>query len=228
MRKWYEMIKDERAGVMVENVIVLPMVFIVIYSFILTAFIVHDRSTVESAAKRGAVYASHCVSDPNYASIAGQSGELDVAADRNFSFSDVGNNIDAYRYIFGGDSIEGAVETKVKNIVEKTRIKWRSQESVTVTCTQKNRFIYQDITVSVSAKYSIPAFFAVFGLETDYEYTATAKIAANDPDEFIRNADLVVDLMTTIDNKMGSPIQKALDKIGTLGNKIADWFSVDK
>lgn len=228
MRRAWKKLSEENAGAMVENVIILPLLFIIIYSLILTIFIVHDRSTVETAASRGAIYASHCVSDPNYATIVGQSGELDMPADKTFSFSGVGKNIDAYRYIFGGDSIENQVRQEVIKIVDNTRISWRPLDTVEVSCNQENMFLYQDVTVSVTANYSIPAFFAAFGLETDYEYTATAKVSATDPDEFIRNADLVVDLITRVDESLGSPVGKALDKISTLADKILGWLQVDK
>jgi len=228
MRHAWKKLSEERASALVENVIILPIIFIVLYSMMITAFIVHDRSTIEAAASRGAVYASHCVSDPNYAAIVGQSGELDIPADKTFSFSGVGKNIDAYRYIFGGDSIEDQVQQEVTKIVEKTRINWRPLETVKVSCKQENMFLYQNVTVEVTADYSIPKFFAAFGIETDYEYTATAKISATDPDEFIRNADLVVDLITQVDEAFGNPIGKTLDKISTLADKVLDWLKVDK
>ena len=228
MRHAWKKLSEEKAGAMVENVIILPLLFVIIYSLILTIFIVHDRSTVETAASRGAVYAAHCVSDPNYATIVGQSGALDIPADKTFSLSGVGKNIDAYRYIFGGDSIEAQVREEVIKIVDNTRIKWRPLETVKVDCDQKNMFLYQDVTVTVTATYSVPAFFAAFGLETDYEYTATAKISATDPDEFIRNADLVVDLISRVDKALGNPIEKTLDKISSLGVKIEEWLKVNK
>jgi len=228
MKHRYKLLLDERAGAMVENVIILPLIFIVIYSLILTAFVVHDRSTIDAAAKRGAIYASHCVIDPSYASITGQSGELDIASNKSFSFSNVGKKINAYRYINGGENVASYVSNEVTKIVEKTRIKWRPMNTVQVSCNQKNMFIYQDIVVSVSADYSIPKFFAAFGMETEYNYTATATIAATDPDEFVRNADLVVDMVTKVDNMTGNKIEKVLDKISTLGDKVLEWLDVGK
>lgn len=231
MRHIWTKMKEESAGVMVENVIVLPLIFIVIYSLILTAFMIHDRCTIEAAARRGAIYASHCISDPNYASLVGQTGELDIAQETDvnqFSFSGVGNNIQAYRYIFGGSDVTDEVRREVQKIVANTRIPWIAQETVKVDCEQKNMFLYQDVTVSVTTEYHLPVFFAAFGLETDYQYTAKAKISTTDPDEFIRNADLVVDLLTQVDAALGGHISNALEKISTLGSKILDWLDVKK
>lgn len=51
MKNLIERIKSEDANALIENVIVLPLIFIVIYALILMCFIIHDRSTVESAGK---------------------------------------------------------------------------------------------------------------------------------------------------------------------------------
>ena len=228
MHNFWNKLKDESANSLVECVIILPIILIIIFAIIMTMFIIHDRSTIEAAARRGAIYAAHCVSDPNYATITKSTGDLDVAEGAAFSFTRIGKSVDPYRYITGGDSVESAVRTEVTNIVNKTRIPWRPSEKVQVECVQKNYFIYQDIAVTVSSNYSLPAFFGAFGLETNYKYSSTAKIAANDPDEFIRNADLVVDLFTALDEmltggKASAFVSKITDKIGLLTSKIDKW-----
>ena len=159
MHRFWNKLKDESANSMVECVIILPIILIIIFAIIMTMFIIHDRSTIEAAARRGAIFAAHCVSDPNYATITKSTGDLDVAEGAAFSFTSIGKSVDAYRYITGGDSVESAVRKEVTNIVNKTRIPWRPSETVTVNCNQKNYFIYQDIEVTVSSNYSLPAFF---------------------------------------------------------------------
>ncbi len=229
MFSFWKKIKDESAGAMVENVIVLPLVFVIIIFMIVSAFLIHDRSNVEAAARRGAIYAAHCIADPNYASLVGQSGELDFAKSvDSISFSSVGKNIKAYRYINGGVSVQGVVETEVKKIINKNRINWIPQENISVVCTQENKIIYQDVSVKVTSKYSLPGWFEWFGLETEYKIETEAKIAAVDPDEFIRNADLVVDLITEVDEATGGHISKAIDSISGMASKLLDWIEMDK
>lgn len=228
MLGFWKKLKDESAGVMVENVIILPLVFVIIIFMIVSAFLVHDRVTIETAARRGATYASHCIADPNYASLVGQSGELDFSKSvENISFSSIGRNIKAYRYLTGGASVQGVVETEVKKIVSKSRINWVPQENITVTCSQENKIIYQDVCVKVTSTYQLPGWIEWFGLESEYKIETEAKIAAVDPDEFIRNADLVVDLMTQIDDATGGHIGKALDSISGIASKLMDWISME-
>lgn len=226
MRRILSRIKEESAGVMVENVIVLPLVFIIIFFMILSSFMMHDRATIESAAKRGAIYAANCISNPNYASIVGQTGNLDIASDQTFSFKGVGGNVNAYRAFNGGNNMTTEVTTQVEKIVANTRIPWLPQKSVDVEYKQKNMFIYQDVTVTVRATYNLPKFFSLVGLETKYVYEATAKTRTTDPDEFIRNADLIVDMIKLLDQKLlGGNLQKVTDKIGELGTKVVDWLN---
>lgn len=228
MLHFFKKIKDESAGVMVENVIVLPIVFVIIIFLIMSAFLVHDRVTIETAARRGATYASHCIADPNYATLVGQSGDLDFSKSvENINFSSVGENIKAYRYLIGGANVQDIVEGEVKKIVNKTRINWVPQDSITVTCSQENKIIYQDVCVKVSATYHLPGWIEWFGLNPEYKIETEAKLAAVDPDEFIRNADLVVDLITQVDKATGGHIGKALDSIDNIASKLLDWISME-
>lgn len=226
---WKKM-KDESAGVVVENVVVLPIVFVVIFFMIVSAFLLHDRVTVETAARRGAMYAAHCVADPNYASLVGITGELDYSGSvDNSYFSSIGDNIKAYRYIVGGgaDELKGNVEAQVSEIVNKTRINWIPQENIEVECIPENKIIYQTVTVQVSASYHLPQWFGWFGLETQYTVETRATLAAVDPDEFIRNADLVVDIITKVDNATGGYLEKAISSISSMAEKLIDWIEMD-
>ena len=103
----------------------------------------------------------------------------------------------------------------------------QKQENITVTCNQKNKIIYQEVTVIVAATYQLPGWLEWFGIDSEYRIETEARLAAVDPDEFIRNADLVVDLITQVDSKTGGHIGKALDKITTIGDKILDWIKLD-
>lgn len=236
MNKLIAKLKNEEANSLVENVIILPLIFIIIYAMILTCFIVHDRSTLDAAAKRGAIYAAHCISDPNYATILEKSGNKKGTLDTSinitqenaqFSFTGVGRNIQPYRYITSSSANIGEnVKSEVENIVNNTRIPWRELDVDDIQYSCTNKVFYQDITVTLKANYPIPKFFAAFGMETDYEYTVSAKMTVNDPDEFIRNADMVVDLIVDIDSATGGNLEKAKNKISDIASKIVDWLKI--
>ena len=227
MFRLWKKLNDEAAGVMVENVIVLPLVFVVILFMTLSAFLVHDRTTLEAAARRGATYAAHCIADPSYATLVGYSGELDYSGSVDKSaFSSIGKNVKAYRYIGSGPSVKNDVEAEVKKIIQNTRLNWVSQERITVECKQENKIIYQNVTVVARATYSLPKWLDLFGMETKYTIEAEAKLAAVDPDEFIRNADLVVDLIAQVDDATGGHLQKVKDKISDIAAKLLEWVKL--
>lgn len=225
-------IKEDKANAVVENIIVLPIILLVIMLIIIMCFIVHDRSTVEGAAKRGAIYAAHCISNPTYADVLSQSGNtpgsLDVSVkDGAFTFTGISKKVNAYRYLKSTTSgLKGKVQNEVMAIVEKTRIPWRDIDIVSVNFEQNNKIYYQDVKVTVNVSYPISPVFAVVGMESVFDYSVSAIMTVNDPDEFIRNADMIVDLIVEIDNKTGNNISKITDKISSLASKVLDWLDV--
>lgn len=235
MQKLIRKLKSENANSMVENVIILPLIFIVIYFMILMSFVMHDRATLDAAAKRGTIYAARCVSDPNYATILQKSGHDSGTLDTNIdqfteaSFSAIGNNIKPYRYIrMDVSSIETSTKDEIINTIKKTKIPWREIDTGDIVVKVDNKIIYQDVSVSITATYPMPELFSSFGLPTEFEYTVTATTAVNDPDEFIRNVDLVIDVCVEIDKKTGGNIAKAADKISSMGSKLVDFLKIKK
>lgn len=229
----FEKIKDNRASAMVENVVVLPLVFVAIFSVICTCFVIHDRSTIEAAAKRGAIYAAHCIADPHNSTLVGnnEKGELDIPKDTNkFNFSALGTGIEPYRYIFGSDdSIPGKTKDYTYNIITHSCIPWKlietKKEDIEVDINSK--FFYQEVTVTIKGKYPVPKVFKMVGQDKDYEYTATARMTVNDPDELIRNADLVVDTIAKVTDgtPIGEKIKKISGTISGIGEKITEFLS---
>ena len=230
-------VKKENANSLVENVIILPFIFLTIYFMIMTAFILHDRATLDAAAKRGTIYAARCISDPNYEKIligAGhQAGELDTSITDipKESFKNVGNNIHPYRYLkLDSSEIKNTTTAEVSNIIQKTKIPWREIQTEDIVVDIDNKVIYQKVTVDITARYPLPQIFGIFGFPTEFEYTVSATTAVNDPDEFIRNVDLVIDTFVQIDQKTGGKISNVTDRItdtiSNMANKIKDFLEV--
>lgn len=242
MNKLIEKLKNEEANSLVENVIIMPLIFIILYAIIMTCFIIHDRATLDGAAKRGALYAAHCIADPNYDDILRKSGSsagsLDTSVDitqegAKFDFSQNGKDIKAYRYINNSSSkINEKVTAEIKAIIENTRIQWRDLKVEDIQYSCKNYFLYQEVTVTLEAHYPMAKFFKIIGLDDGFDYTVTAKMTVNDPDEFIRNADLVVDTIVQIDNKCGNKISESVSKVTDTFKKLAtavlDWVKMDE
>ena len=160
----FKRLREERANSMVENVIVLPLIFIIIFFLILGSFVMHDRGTIDAAAKRGAIFAAHCICDPNYIRIRGsEKGDLDIQESKSrFTFTGVGKNIEPYRYLLGSGDLQNQVREEVNAILEKTRVPWRKIEIEDIVFNNKNMVFYQDVTVTIKARYPLPKIFESF------------------------------------------------------------------
>ena len=234
MKSLFHQIREENASTMVESIIVMPIVLILVFSILLLAFSLHDRSTMEGAARRGAIYAAHCICDPNYDAIkeksGGLRGELDYPYEvSSFNFTGLGHNIKPYRYITGSSSdIEDKVKNEVQAILNKTRIPWHELKTDSITYTKDNRVFYVKVTVSIEGSYPIHTLFSRIGLGNSFDLSSSATVTVNDPDEFVRNADLAVDMIIEIDNRTGGNLQRILkdatDKVGQLCGRLKTWI----
>lgn len=218
---FYNFILKAEGNSLVENVIVLPLIFLCIYFIIIGAFFVHDKITLDAAVERGAVYAAKCVSDPNYAEISetiyndedGYSMEIKGAA--GASFEGVGKDIHPYRYVMFTykDEIQRLVSEGTFEAVKNTKIPWRELKPDSVKCEIKNYIVYQEVTVTAKASYPLPKLFSLIGLPEEIEYEASATESVTDPDELIRNADLIVDTIVKVDNMTGNHLKKITDAL---------------
>ena len=237
MRKILWSIRQEEGTTMIEYIIVLPVIMIVLITFIMMCFVMHDRATLDGAAERGSIYAARCLSDPNYASILKESGneagKLDISPNvGTFSFSGIGKNIKPYRYVTGSNKtdVPALTEAEIKSIVESTRIPWRDIDIYNISVDMENKIYYQAVTVTLEVSYPLPKILEVIGLPASIDYTVVSTTLVNDPDELIRNADLVVDVIVWVDNrtgnKIGDMIAKANDIISNLSDKLSKYVNV--
>ena len=237
MKEIIRSIQKNEGTVLLEYIIVLPIILIILITFIMMCFVMHDRATLDGAAQRGSIYAAKCLSDPNYASILEKSGSkagtLDISPNvSKYSFSGIGKNIKPYRYLTGSNrtDVPALTEKEIKSIVEATRIPWRDIDIYDIHVSMSNKLYYQEVTVTLEVSYPLPAILEIIGVSKSIDYTVTSTNMVNDPDEFIRNADLVVDVIVSIDHKTGgnlsSLIEKADEMISNLGDKLAKYVKV--
>ena len=237
--KYLNRLKSEDANALVENIIILPIVFFVIFFMIIGSFIIHDKITLDAAVERGATYASKCIADPYYAKILKDYNTQAGVLDADYENTDIikfvtkkkindaySIGIQPYRYLFMSftDNVQKDTTSEVDAILSLTGIPWRTQDVFDVKCDIKNYVIYQKVTVTAKTTYQLPVFFGVIGLPTEFDYSAEAVRTVNDPDEFVRNADLVVDFIADVAEKTGAeqPIQKVKKKLSVFKTKVAD------
>ncbi len=217
----------------VENMAVLPVVFLVIYALLFAGFILHTQCTIESAARRGVLYGGRLICDPQYGRVTARAadasqGELNEmsGSDWNFAYgSDI--SYQPYRYIpfLNGDyfgEVDRSVEDYVRKILSQgTTWMFRIDEGG-VDCEAKNYVLSQNLTVKVTASYPLPKLFSWLGLPEAYELKAQAVMTVGDQDEFIRNVDYVADLAekSGLTGKIKEAITKPLNKLREFTDKL--------
>lgn len=227
-------VREDKGAVLFEAVILLPITFIVLFAMFLLGLHLHEQTTLDGAVNRGAIYASKILSDPQYTKVTSKNyedydkDEVDLeSADTDFSNA---ASIKPYRYFdLNKTEEEGLIKTYVENMIEKSNIGLEDIENVSVNCSIKNVVIYMEVTVTATASYDLPEIFGNFGLPTEYKIESKAVRSVNDPDEFIRNADLAKDVvddvleMTGLDSKIDgikTTVKERFGKIKDFKNKL--------
>lgn len=226
------LVKEEKAAIVLEYSIVLPLTFLVLFGVMLIGFILHQQACVESAAKRGAIYAARIISDPQYAISTAQTNAnnttdiLDHGDISVYNFSKL-DSIQPYRYFSSEMALTaGKVKAEVKRIVDSTSTGLRDYDEDNISYNQENKLFFQKVTVEVKDVYDLPDLLTMFGLPDTYDIDSQAIMVVNDPDDFIRNTDYAVDLMLDVYNKTGlsSLGDKVSNNISSTFNKISDFI----
>lgn len=223
------LISKNKGNVIFEAVIILPIVFIVIFALFLLGFRLHEQTTLDGAAKRGVIYASKIIADPQYRTVTSASSvdgkDIVDLNSENGDFTKM-DDIQPYRYFsWNIDDEKNAVENYVSDVIKKSNIGWDDIENVKITYDQKNYVIYQEVSLKITASYELPAIFGNFGLPTHYDIESRAVMAVNDPDEFIRNADLARDIVDNVLVATGADkkIDSVKEKVSSVFGKIIEY-----
>jgi len=215
---------NETGSAVLENVIVLPIVFIVILIVVLMLMISYDKAVLDSAVQRGALQAKKMIEDPQIKTLIenqspASSTSLDVGDLSMLGDKSTYNDIKPYRYFFmNEDSIEKITVERVDAFVDHMDFFSMSKTSKT-TAEVDNAIVYIGIEVKSEKKYDLP--FDDLGFPVnDLKISSRAYAVANDPDEFIRNIDLAYEILEDVGiagddgeiNKMFTKVKSMLGK----------------
>lgn len=224
--------KEQESGyAIVENVIVMPIVFVILFALLFAGFMLHAQCTIDSAAKRGVLYAAKMICDPQYetitaAAIDGTKGELNELAVADYNFASI-EHYEPYRYLpflssSGLNNVESKTSAYVQNIIDQTSTWMFTIDAGGINCEANNYFLVQSIKVTVSADYHTPKLFQMLGVEETYQLTSEAVMTVSDQDEFIRNVDFVVDMVSEVLESLGikDQIVEPLNKLKNFLTKV--------
>lgn len=218
--------KREEGYALVENMIVMPIVFLIIFALLFTGFMLHAQCTLETAARRGVRYAAKQICDPQYAVVTAGAvdttiGDLTDLSSKDFDFTSMGD-YKPYRYIpLLCGNYYNKIETNTREYVQKLidqNITWMfTMDTDSIICEAKNYVVSQNVKVEITAVYHMPRIFSYLGLPETYELKAADKFTVSDQDEFIRNVDFAADLLDRaaaalkVEEKIGKPLSKMME-----------------
>lgn len=223
-------IAPEGGYAIIENIFVMPIVFIVMFALIFSGCMLHARCAIESAASRGVIYASRLICDPQYGKITANATtengrELNELSSTEFDFTRI-DHYEPYRYIpllsksfplSGESSLETATAAYVRKVISQNNTWMFDIDLDSVVCDIDNYVITQNVRVKVRARYHMPTAFRLLGMPETYDLVAESVMTVSDQDEFIRNVDFAADLIGRAAEKLGikdkvtEPLQKLMN-----------------
>ena len=202
--------KEIGAVTIVEASFVFPIMFIVLFFLIYMGNAFYVKAQVESLVQSSAIEGAARCADPMLKNV-----------DETGKFPKLNElDIQPYRYIFGGmDDIESDIVGKVKKEISQSTSFFKNMSPVLKNKSSANIAKYQSYVVystfSVDVDYSITFPIRFLGTEqsTILNLKARSEVAVNDTTEFIRNTDMVVDMISG--TKLGENISDTFNKINS-------------
>ena len=201
--------KTESGAVqVVEAAFIFPIMFIILFFLIYMGNALYVRAQIEAVVETYALEGAGYCADPMLETIK-QTGKLPSLNSLNTK---------PYRYLFGG---MGEIETKIGNAVE-TEIKGQTSSffknmmpslktPVTKIAHFNNYVVYSTFSVEVECDLGFPIHFLGSTSPVIMVIKARAESPVDDTAEFIRNTDMVVDLIEK--TKIGQTISDIFGKV---------------
>lgn len=210
--------KNEKgAATLIEYTIVLPITFAIVFLLITMGFMLHQKSVMESAVQRKAIYISRTISDTNYENIAETNVDVDVNDITGAKIKDIKN--DPYRFLFGAFSSGNltAQEEETSKLIEVNQIFIDTKPEVSV---EKKSGLFTTVTVTATQKYEINQFLAGLDIPPIVTIECKSIVYVNQPSEFIRNADFAADIISKVVDSISGVIKETVSKITFFKNKV--------
>lgn len=208
---------DGGAVTIIEAVFVFPIMFIVLFLLIFLGNAFYVKSQVESSVVSLAIKGSNYCADPFLETLT-ENGSLPYIKDLD---------IQPYRYIFGGmGDVEKAIEDEIAVEFEKKSqtlfkgMKPNLKSPHKGIAKYNNYVVYSTFSVQLQYDITFPIRFLGASEPIVLTFNSRAEVPVNDSAEFIRNTDMVIDLLGS--TKIGKGISDAFSKINSFISSFAN------
>lgn len=217
-------LNNEDGLVLVEAAIVFPVMFFVLFFILFVGNIYYEQARIDDITLKYAVRGAQYISDPTL---------LDMNHGGNVPTDADSIDVAPYRYIFGPlgggviTKIEDTVSAEVKSEMTHAGLKMLGGSEVNVIGTDNSKVakfnsyvVYSTFIVQVNYQVKLPIRLMGGALPTVATLSSRAEVSVNDSPEFIRNVDMVVDLLDG--NQAAENIKGFFDKINNFISGFAD------
>lgn len=204
--------RNRNGSFTVEAAILMPIVILTIVALIYMCLLLYQQvciqTVAEKAVQRGAAVWSSNHKDMYISKI---------------SKNDMENCDPYWRYLESGDQKQKKVD-KIKDYIKlqinRYNVLNSSTPSVITLEDDTDYLIYKKLKVTITQNYRLPIgrMLTSFGLKADFPVTVHTEAVVNEPTEFIRNTDFIIDTGKEIDRKIFK------DKVGNFGDKMKEDF----
>jgi len=215
--------KSSKGSFTVEATIVFSTVIFSIIAVIFICLLLYQQALIQSLASRTAERGAMIWGSPDKDMYIGRITQADMKdTDPYWRFIDTKKESREKR-------IADYIDTQIDSFSVLPRVKDNSEPKINIT----DFVIYKKINVTITERYEIPAFsfLKMFGIDNKLEIKGRSEAVINEPVEFIRNTDFVMDTGREIDRKVFNgklssfkdglvdSIAKILEKVKGLFNK---------
>lgn len=215
--KWIKELKRTESGfAVVEATILYAILFLTLFMIILISMYLPTKAALQNATQKAATAIALEQSDTwlNY-----NEDSLVYTSETNKSSLD-----NVYVSLFNGYDSNDAAKAKdiVQNALDESLLYYGG--TVDVDYGMVNKVIYKEVVVSATYSVDMPIDLSFIGGGDEIEFTVTSCATVQNGDEFVRNVDIVVDVVKAIDEKydISSKFEGVTDVIskvtGFLGN----------
>lgn len=209
------------AAQLVENIIVLPVVFAVILFIIYLGQMQYEKALISSVAERAIIWIEQASTDYQYKNLASldlTNGASDIESP-DISSLNIDVNRQPYRYVAGifKSNDYSDAEAYIKSYIESKQIFPMGGISVEI---KETGSLYKKVYITIEQDLTAPEIIPGLNLPTVYHYSYTAMGNIVQPSEMIRNTDFVYELVEPYISKAEQKLSEVAKKINTVMDKI--------
>lgn len=209
--------KEKGAATILEYAIVLPIVLLLVCMLVFLGFAMHQKAVMEAATQRAAIYISRTLTDPSYETIVKTSDTQDVNDILSAEITQQSIKNKPYRYLAMGRGSLPDSEESVADLIEMNQIFIDTRPDVTVILEPG---IFSKVVVSATQEFEFPQIGPDLNLPAIVTIESESVIYINQPAEFIRNADYIIDTVVKAAGAIVEEINSVFSKINFFNTNV--------